>query len=151
MITLYTCSKCGLQFEGSGPNPRCPSCHTRIADEGSSSPPGAAYAFDFRSGRGFRAMAWQGAGRSVLLVIAAVLLLPVLLGGGLIALIIGAVFGIGWLATVGAVMSALGAAALLFVLWKLLSALRTAAGAFQGSDRPWREEDDSIEGRWEQR
>lgn len=96
-------------------------------------------------------MAWQGGGRSVLLVVAAVLLSPVLLGGGLIALIIGAVFEVGWLATTGAVMAALGTAAVLFLLWKLWSTLRGAARALESvADRPVRD-DDSIEGRWEQR
>jgi hypothetical protein len=119
-------------------------------DDNGRSTGGAAYAFDLRSGRGFRAMAWQGGGRGVLLTIAAVLLFPVLLSGGLIALIIGAVFGVGWLTLVGAAMAALGGLAFLFLMWKLLSGLRGATRMFQGmSPGSARDDDDRIDGRWQ--
>lgn len=149
MINLLTCPKCGRQFEAVGSSARCPECNTR-ASQDEPRPGSGAFFMDYRSGRGFRTMSFGRGGRSVLLIIAAVLLLPLLLGGGLISLIIGAVFGVGWLATLGAVMSASGAAVMLFLLWKLWTGLRAAASAFQDNGRPWREEDDSIEGRWEQ-
>jgi membrane protein implicated in regulation of membrane protease activity len=99
-------------------------------------------------------MAWQGGGRGVLFTLAAVIFAPMLGTTGLVALLIGALFDVSVLVTLGLVLVAVAAVALLFVLWKALSALRAAQRmmgsgyAGRGGMRRDPADDDRISGRW---
>jgi hypothetical protein len=167
MSDILTCENCGAPFEDLGPGTRCPSCNARVSrgrrrrevsSEAEPEQRERESSFYFNSGTGFRAMGWQGgAGRGVLLAIAAVVLAPMLGVAGLVSLLLGALFDVSLLVTLGLVFLLVTGVALLLVGWKALAALRAARrmmsgmssgyGASGGSRRD-PADDDRIDGHW---